>query len=144
MSSMYRRSRRRKPIAEINVVPYIDVTLVLLIIFMLTAPLQQNAVEVNLPAASGAKIEVKQQQPLIISIQKDGQYFLSEKQGSEQPVPLAELLSRVAQVYKSVSQTQVYIKADTAVDYGKVVAVMAALKEVGVPNVGLMTSSAEP
>lgn len=144
MSSMYRRSRRRKPIAEINVVPYIDVTLVLLIIFMLTAPLQQNAVEVNLPTASGAKIEAKQQPPLIISIQKDGQYFLSEKEGTEQAVPLAELLSRVAKVYKSTLQTQVYIKADTAVDYGKVVSVMAALKEVGVPNVGLMTSSVEP
>ena len=145
MSSIYRRSRRRKPIAEINVVPYIDVTLVLLIIFMLTAPLQQNAVEVNLPVThNGAKIEVKQQPPLIISIQKDGQYFLSEKEDSEQAVLLAELLSRVTKVYGSNPQIAVYIKADTAVDYGKVVSVMAALKEVGVPNVGLMTNSSEP
>lgn len=144
MSSIYRRSRRRKPISEINFVPYIDVTLVLLVIFMLTAPLQQSAVEVNLPVNSGAKIQLKGQIQLIIAIQKDGQYYLSEKQGLEQPVTLAELLSRVAILYKSHPQTQVYIKGDTAVDYGKVVSVMAALKAAGVPHVGLMTSPVEP
>lgn len=143
MSSISRRSKRRKIIAEINVVPYVDVTLVLLIIFMLTAPLQQNAVEVNLPVRRGAKIEQKTQLSLIISIQKDGQYFLSEKENSEQVLPLAELLSRIAKLYKINPQTQVYIKGDTAVAYGKVVLVMAALKEAGVPHVGLMTRSSE-
>lgn len=143
MISIYRRNRRRKLIAEINFVPYIDVTLVLLIIFMLTAPLQQNAVEVNLPVASGAKITGKEL-PLIISIQQDGQYFLSEKENSEQAVLLSDLLSRIAKIYKLNPQTQVYIKGDTAVDYGKVVLVMAALKEAGVPHVGLMTSPSEP
>lgn len=144
MTSIYRHSRRRKPIAEINVVPYIDVTLVLLIIFMITAPLQQSAVEVKLPVASGTKVDLKQQLSLIISIQKDGQYYLSEKQGVEQPLLLANLLSRVATLYQGNPQTQVYIKGDKAVDYGRVVSVMAALKEAGVPHVGLMTSSAEP
>lgn len=144
MSSIYRRSKRRKPISEINAVPYIDVTLVLLVIFMMSAPLQQNAVEVNLPVTGGVKVEVKEHPPLIISIQKDGQYFLSEKADSEQAVLLAELLSRVATLYKSNPQTQVYIRGDAAVDYGKVVSVMAALKEAGVSHVGLMTSSIEP
>lgn len=144
MTRIYRRSRRRKPIAEINVVPYIDVTLVLLIIFMMTAPLQQSAVDVNLPVASGTKVDSKQQLSLIISIQKEGQYYLSEKQGAEQPLLLVDLLSRVATLYQGNRQIQVYIKGDKAVDYGRVVSVMAALKEAGVPHVGLMTSSAEP
>ena len=139
-----RRSRRRKPMSEINVVPYIDVTFVLLIIFMITAPLQQSAVEVELPEASGAKVEQKEQPPVIISIQKDGQYYLSEQENAEKVVPLPELLLRVSALQRDNPQIQVYIKGDAAVDYGKVVAVMAALKDAGVPNVGLMTSPLEP
>lgn len=145
MNYTSRRSRRRKPMSEINVVPYIDVTLVLLIIFMITAPLQQSAVDVNLPVtASGAKVEQKQQPPVVISILKNGQYYLSETGQVDKAVVLVELLSRVSSLQKNNPQTQVYIKADKAVDYGKVVSVMAALKEAGVPHVGLMTSPAEP
>jgi biopolymer transport protein TolR len=130
--------------SEINVVPYIDVTFVLLIIFMITAPLQQSAVDVNLPVTSGAKVEQKDQPPVIISIQKDGQYYLSEPEQPEKQVLLTELLSRVSTLQKNNPQTQVYIKGDKNVDYGKVVSVMAALKEAGVPHVGLMTSPSEP
>jgi biopolymer transport protein TolR len=144
MNHTSRRSRRRKPMSEINVVPYIDVTFVLLIIFMITAPLQQSAVDVNLPVASGAKVEQKEQPPVIISIQKDGQYYLGEPDGQEKALPLAELLVRVSALQKNNPQIQVYLKGDKAVDYGKVVLVMAALKEAGVPHVGLMTSSLEP
>jgi biopolymer transport protein TolR len=143
MNSVYRRNRRRKIISEINVVPYIDVTLVLLIIFMITAPLQQSAVKVDLPVTSGAKVEQTTQAPVVISIQKNGHYYLSETAESEKPIPLTELLSHVAMLQKNNPQTQVYIKADKAVDYGNVVSVMAALKEAGVPQVGLMTSPLE-
>jgi biopolymer transport protein TolR len=143
MNYISRRSRRRKPIAEINVVPYIDVTLVLLIIFMITAPLQQSAVEINLPQTSGAKVEIKEQPPVIISIQKDGQFYLSEYDRQEKRLALAELLARVSALQKASPQIQVYIKGDTAIDYGKVVSVMAALKEAGVPHVGLLTSPLE-
>jgi biopolymer transport protein TolR len=143
MNLVSRRSKRRKPIADINVVPYIDVTLVLLIIFMITAPLQQNAVEINLPKTSGAKVEIKEQPPVIISIQKNGQFYLSEAESQEKPIPLPQLLTRVSALQKANPQIQVYIKGDTAVDYGKVVSVMAALKEAGVPHVGLLTSPLE-
>jgi biopolymer transport protein TolR len=144
MNNRSRRNVRRRLIAEINVVPYIDVTLVLLIIFMITAPLQQNAVEVALPVAGGAKIEQKQQPPVIISIQKDGQFYLSNEDAYEAPVNLGELLSSVSTLQKDNPQTQVYLKADKAIDYGQVVTVMAALKEAGVSHVGLMTSPLEP
>lgn len=145
MNYTSRRSRRRKPISDINVVPYIDVTFVLLIIFMITAPLQQSAVDVNLPVTpSGVKVEQKEQPPVIISIQKDGQYYLSETGQADKLVLLAELLSSVSTLQKNNPQIQVYIKGDKEVDYGKVVSVMAALKEAGVPHVGLMTSPSEP
>lgn len=144
MNYSSRRRHRRKPMSEINVVPYIDVTFVLLIIFMITAPLQQSAVDVNLPVTGGAKVEQKEQPPVIISIQKDGHYYLSESEQPEKQLALAELLSRVATLQKNNPQIQVYIKGDQAVDYGKVVSVMAALKNAGVPHVGLMTSPIEP
>jgi biopolymer transport protein TolR len=144
MMSLQRRNRRKKIISQINVVPYIDITLALLVIFMMTAPMQQSTVEVNLPVTRAVKTKVIAQPPLVITIQKDGQYFLSEKENTEQNVLFVELLSRVARVYKNNPQIQVYIKADTAVNYGKVISVMAALKEAGVPQVGLMTSSSEP
>lgn len=143
MNSVYRRNRRRKIISEINVVPYIDVTLVLLVIFMITAPLQQSAVKVDLPVTGGAKVAPTTQAPVVISITKNGHFYLSETAESEKPIPLTELLSLVATLQKNNPQTQVYIKADTAVDYGNVVSVMAALKEAGVPQVGLMTSPLE-
>lgn len=141
MSSYSRRSKRRKLISEINVVPYIDVMLALLIIFMMTAPLQQNAIDVNLPTATGSKIDRKDQSALIISIQKDGQYYLTEKEDSEKSILLAELLSKLSTLQKNNPQTQVYIRADKALDYGKIILVMAALKEAGVSHVGLITSS---
>jgi biopolymer transport protein TolR len=142
--SYSKRTYRRRIISEINVVPYIDVTLVLLIIFMITAPLQQNAVQVSLPAAEGAKIEIKDQPVVIISIAKDGQFYLTDKENTNQPVTLSGLLFQLAAFQKSNPQNQVYLKADKEVDYGKVVAVMAALKKAGVVQVGLLTSPAEP
>lgn len=137
---MSRQIRHRKIISDINVVPYIDVTLVLLVVFMVTAPLQQSAVEVDLAVAKGAVIDKKQPSTVIISIQKNGHYFLSEKSGVEQQLAIPQLLLRISALQKANPQTQVYIKGDKAVDYGKVVSMMAALKEVGIARVGLVTT----
>jgi biopolymer transport protein TolR len=137
---MSRRSKRRKPMAEINVVPYIDVTLVLLIIFMITTPLLQTGVEVNLPNAEAKTVEPKKDPPIIVSIDKDGQFFIDLGDNKEEPVQEEDVLVRVSAVIRNKPETPVFIRGDKNVDYGKVVTIMAALKNAGVPSVGLMTS----
>ncbi len=141
---MSRRNQRRKPMAEINVVPYIDVTLVLLIIFMITAPLIQSGVDVDLPQADTQAIDQENMPtPIIITIDKNGQYFIDLGNGEDdESVSAHELLLLTAAVRKNKPATQVYIRGDQQVAYGKVVTVMAALKNAGVPNVGLMTEAA--
>nr|WP_305906705.1 protein TolR [Methylomarinum sp. Ch1-1]MDP4519404.1 protein TolR [Methylomarinum sp. Ch1-1] len=129
--------------AEINVVPYIDVTFVLLIIFMITAPLVQTGVDVDLPQAVTAPVEQENEPPVIVSIDKQGRYYIDLGEREDQPVQPQDLLIRVAAVLRNKPQTQVYIRGDHSVDYGKVVTVMAALKNAGVPSVGLMTSPLE-
>ncbi len=140
---MARRNVRRKPMAEINVVPYIDVTLVLLIIFMITAPLIQSGVDVDLPQANSQQVDQDNAPPpVIITIDKSGQYFIDLGNGSdENPVSASEVLLLTAAVRKNKPKTQVYIRGDKQVAYGKVVTVMAALKNAGIPNVGLMTEN---
>ena len=137
------RSKRRKPLAEINVVPYIDVTLVLLIIFMITAPLIQSGVDVDLPQAEAKNISLEDMpNPVIITITKTGEFFIDLGNGEDdEPVTAAEVLILTQAVRKNKPATQVYIRGDKEVQYGKVVTVMAALKNAGVPNVGLMTEN---
>ncbi len=136
---MSRRQSRRKPMAEINVVPYIDVTFVLLIIFMITAPLVQTGVEVDLPQAEARTVEPRDIPPLIITVDKQGQYFIDAGDNENTPVAAEDLLVMVAAVLRQQPETQVYIRGDRQVDYGKVVTVMSALKNAGVKAVGLMT-----
>lgn len=129
--------------AEINVVPYIDVTLVLLIIFMITAPLIQSGVDVDLPQANTSPIEDDDKPaPIIISINKAGQYFIDLGLGEEETaVSPGEILLLTAAVRKNKPETAVYIRGDKQVEYGLVVTVMAALKNAGIENVGLMTEN---
>lgn len=133
----------RKPMAEINVVPYIDVTLVLLIIFMITAPLVQTGVEVDLPQADTAIVEPQSEKPVIISVDKLGQLYIDIGGDTDNIVDAKTLLYRVAAVLRNKPNTSVYIRGDNGVAYGKVVTVMASLKKAGVPHVGLMTQSFE-
>lgn len=136
---MRKKAGRRKPMSEINVVPYIDVTLVLLIIFMITTPLLQTGVEVDLPDAEAKVVEPKKDPPIIVSIDSQAQFFIDLGDHQEVPVSEDEVVSRVSEVLREKPDTPVYIRGDQAVDYGKVVTAMAALKNAGVPSVGLMT-----
>lgn len=137
-----RKTKRRKPMAEINVVPYIDVTLVLLIIFMITTPMLQTGVEVDLPKAESATVEQKEgKPPIVISIKADGQYFINVDGVTDDLVQPEEINARVEAVLSNNKSPQVLINADKSIDYGSVVTVMASLKNAGVPNVGLMTKS---
>jgi biopolymer transport protein TolR len=139
-----RKNRRRKPMAEINVVPYIDVTLVLLIIFMITTPMLQTGVQVELPQANSAPVEQKEDTPpIVVSIKAPNDYYLKIDSNDDERIQPEEINARVVAVLTNKPATPVLINADSSVAYGTVVTVMAALKNAGVPNVGLMTKSDE-
>ena len=137
-----RKSRqRRRPMSEINVVPYIDVMLVLLIIFMVTAPMLMQGVKVDLPEASADPVENQDSEPLIISVDKAGQLFLNVGSQEDQVLSLATIKDRVAAVMRRSPEKPVLVWGDRAVPYGEVVTVMVALQEAGAPSVGLVTEN---
>ncbi len=130
--------RKRKLTAEINVVPYIDVMLVLLVVFMVTAPLFSQGYHVDLPAASARPLNIQQQTQVVISITNQGEYHYS--QGSiNKKVNLAELRATMTELLKEEGEPEIYIKGDKLVAYGEVVNLMASLQRLGVENVGLLT-----
>jgi biopolymer transport protein TolR len=129
---------KRKLVAEINVVPYIDVTLVLLVVFMITAPLLMQGVKVELPDANSAPMDTKDQDPFTVSIKADGSYWIDIK-GENQSQSLATIKDRVAKILRQKPQTPVLVWGDSAVDYGSVVNLMSELQLAGAPSVGLVT-----
>ena len=133
--------RRRRMLAEINVVPYIDVMLVLLVIFMVTAPMLMQGVEVDLPDAHAAPVKDQDAEPLIVSINDRGQLFLNLGADEKQALELATIRQRVAAVLRRTPDKPVLVWGDQKVDYGNVVVVMTALQEAGAPTVGLVTES---
>lgn len=138
--SMSVKRERRRPLAEINVVPYIDVMLVLLVIFMITAPLLSQGVNVDLPKAA-AKTLAKDKEPIIISVDEQGRYFLNIATNPQVPLEAAALADRVAQELHNQNNAKrpVMVKGDRRVDYGKVVQVMVLLQQAGAESVGLIT-----
>lgn len=135
------RGNKRRPMSEINVVPYIDVMLVLLIIFMVTAPMLMQGVKVDLPEANAEPVENQDSEPLIISVDKAGQLFLNVGSQEEQVLSLATIKDRVAAVMRRSPEKPVLVWGDRAVPYGEVVTVMVALQEAGAPSVGLVTEN---
>jgi len=133
-----RKRVKRKLVAEINVVPYIDVTLVLLVVFMITAPLLMQGVKVELPAANSAPMDTKEQEPFIVSIKSDGSYWVDQK-GHNVATSLGDVKDRVAKVLRQKPQTPVLVWGDANVDYGSVVNLMSELQLAGASSVGLVT-----
>ena len=133
--------RRRRMLAEINVVPYIDVMLVLLVIFMVTAPMLMQGVEVDLPDADAAPVKDQDAEPLIVSINDRGELFLNLGANEKQALELATIRQRVAAVLRRTPDKPVLVWGDQKVAYGDVVIVMTALQEAGAPKVGLVTES---
>ncbi|MEM1155928.1 MAG: protein TolR [Pseudomonadota bacterium] len=125
--------------SEINVVPYIDVMLVLLIIFMVTAPMLMQGVKVELPEASADPVEDQDSEPLIVSVDSSGQLFLNLGASEDQVLSLATIKDRVSKVMSRNPEKPVLVWGDRAVPYGDVVTVMVALQEAGAPSVGLVT-----
>jgi biopolymer transport protein TolR len=132
--------------AEINVVPYIDVMLVLLIIFMITAPLLTQGIKVELPKAGAEPLPeelMREHPPLILSVDRDGRYFLSIGADSDSPIDEATVVERVGTVLRREPMTPVLVKADANVPYGQVVTGMVLLQQAGAERVGFITDPVE-
>jgi len=130
--------KKRKLKAEINVVPYIDVMLVLLIIFMVTAPLLNLGVDIELPQSNAAPMEQKKD-PVIVEVTQDGRYYLTIEGQSSQEIEAVALQEKVAAFVRQNPKTPVLIAGDRRVDYGTIYAGMTLLQQAGVERVGLMS-----
>ncbi|GAB6044184.1 protein TolR [Endothiovibrio diazotrophicus] len=130
---------RRKPMADINVVPYIDVMLVLLVIFMITAPLLTQGVQVELPRTASEPLDRQQQEPLVVTVDVDGNFFISVGDHQDKPIDAQTLAARTAAVLRHKPGTPVMVRADDQVNYGRVVDAMSVLSNAGAPSVGLIT-----
>jgi len=137
------RPKRRKPMSEINVVPYIDVMLVLLVIFMVTAPILTQGVVVNLPKSPSQPIAENKEDPLVVTMRSDGALFLNlgirkaQDQGTR--VTIFSLGEQAAKIIGARPDVPVYVRADSKLSYGEVIKVMTALQNAGARSVGLIT-----
>ena len=139
------RKSRRRPLSEINVVPYIDVMLVLVIILMITAPLLTQGVQVNLPQASAKALPPQKQMPIIVSVNQKGELFLNTSKTPEQPMNAQDLMSSVSTQIQSAEaqkkEQDVFVKGDKDANYGKIMEAMVLLQKAGASNVGLITQN---
>jgi len=144
---MRHKGKRNKPMSEINVVPYIDVMLVLLVIFMATAPLVTQGVKVDLPQKPSDAIADIQEDPLVVSIREDGALFMNlgvrDSQDSGQRVTIYALEEQAGKIIRARPDVPVYLRADKALDYGAVIGVMTVLQSAGAESVGLITDPPE-
>ena len=129
--------------SEINVVPYIDVMLVLLVIFMITAPLLTQGVKVDLPEADARPIEDDAKRPLVVSVDEAGNFFVTYDDDRSRAVSDDELLHQAGAIIRLNPGIPVLVKGDRAVDYGRVVAAMVLLQSAGAPSIGLITQPPE-
>jgi biopolymer transport protein TolR len=136
---------KRRLMSEINVVPYIDVMLVLLIIFMITAPLLTQGISVDLPNAPAAELDpelLKDNEPLVLSVDREGRFYLNIGDNEESPIDDATLVERASAVIRRNAQTPVLVKADENVPYGRVVLGAALLQQSGATKIGFQTDPA--
>ena len=123
--------------SDINVVPYIDVMLVLLVIFMITAPMLKEGVKVELPQASARPVDVKDQETMVITVDHQGVLYLDDRKMEREAI-----ISKVARIMEFRPQTEVVIRGDRRIAYGEVVGLMASLQKAGIQAVGLATEPA--
>ncbi|HLT91949.1 MAG TPA: protein TolR [Woeseiaceae bacterium] len=132
--------QKRKLMGDINVVPYIDVMLVLLIIFMVTAPLLTQGIEVELPKAAAEPIETETNDPpIVLSVDREGNLYINYGDDEDQPKSGKQIVATVSAILRNRADTPVLVKADRAVPYGNVVGAMVLLQQAGADNVGFVT-----
>jgi biopolymer transport protein TolR len=139
----YNGQSLNKPMAEINIVPYVDVMLVLLIIFMVTAPLLTQGVIVDLPESSAQILEEQEMPPIIVTVDKVGNYFLNIHKTPSDPMLPSALSEIVATELEKTPHRPVLVRGDEQVNYGKVVTAMVVLQAAGAKSVGLVTDTEE-
>jgi biopolymer transport protein TolR len=125
-----------RPLSEINVTPFVDVMLVLLIIFMVTAPMMQQGIDVDLPETTTQPLRV-QNEPLILTVQKDGKYYLARRE-----IPAEELRAKLEAIFEGRDDKEIFLRADKEAPYGLVVVAMAAAREAGAKKLGMVTEEA--
>ena|SRR5579872_5359591 len=136
---MLRKKESKRLVAEINVVPYIDVMLVLLVIFIVTAPLLQQGVAVDLPQANARTLSPSEVEPIVVSVDREGYYYLNIADLPHMTIEPGALKLRVAQELERNKERKVLVKADGHVNYARVMAAMVLLQHAGAPSVGLVT-----
>jgi biopolymer transport protein TolR len=124
---------RDQPLSEINVTPFVDVMLVLLIIFMVTAPMMQQGIDVDLPETTTQDIRI-QDEPLILSVQKDGKVFLGRRE-----IPIEELEPKMKAILDGLDRKEIFLRADQAARYGTVAKALAAARGAGATKLGMVT-----
>ncbi|MCC6202677.1 MAG: protein TolR [Gammaproteobacteria bacterium] len=140
---MKQQRHGKRLMSDMNVVPYIDVMLVLLIIFMITAPLVTQGVKVELPEAPSKPIDNEQQEPVTVSVDQSGAIYFDwggARGDAAKPIDEETLQARVAAFHKNQPEASIYVRGDRAVDYGRVVEVMTLLQQAGVDKVGLLST----
>ncbi|REH36778.1 cell division and transport-associated protein TolR [Paraperlucidibaca baekdonensis] len=134
------RRPRKKPMAEMNVVPYIDVMLVLLVIFMITAPMLTQGIEVDLPEAEADALSINDQQPLIVTVKANGSFWLQSDPTTRSEVSMQNLPSEIRALRQARGEKlPVLVNGDQRVSYGRVIELMSSLQQAGVTQVGLLT-----
>jgi len=124
---------RNRALSEINVTPFVDVMLVLLIIFMVTAPMMQQGVDVDLPETTTQPLRMKDE-PLVLSVQKSGKYYLGRTE-----VPLDGLKEKLEAIFEGRDSKEIFLRADSAAPYGVVVKALAIAREAGATKLGMVT-----
>ena len=139
LQSSFRRPRK-KPMSEMNVVPYIDVMLVLLVIFMITAPMLTQGIEVDLPEAEADALSINDKQPLIVTIKANGSFWLQSDPTTRNEVSMQNLPNEIRALRQSRGEKlPVLVNGDQRVSYGRVIELMSSLQQAGVTQVGLLT-----
>ncbi len=139
-ASASRRHRRPKPMADINVTPFVDVMLVLLVVFMITAPLLAQGIPVDLPKTRAEQLPSSEEQPLVVTVNAEGQVFVGTQ---EEAVELEALPPMLAAVARENLERRVYVRGDQAAQYGRVVKVLALLQAAGFSNAGIVVEDEE-
>ncbi len=137
------KRQRRKLMAEINVVPYIDVMLVLLIIFMVTTPLMTQGVKVDLPKVASKNLPPEQKMPIIVTVDEHGAYYLNIASDPKQAVTADDLQQTVVNALHQDEQRKVYVRGDQQASYGTIVQAMVLLQKSGATTVGLITEASD-
>lgn len=134
--------QRPRPMSEINIVPYIDVMLVLLVIFMVTAPMMTQGVKVDLPETSADPIQAKKDaESIVVSVDANGAYYIEIGDTGGDPMSLMDLRAKISSILSERTNTEVLVRGDEHVDYGTVVRLMAELQGAGAGSIGLITDA---